>query len=133
MKDLKLMIQKNELKSKINELAVLINKEVKGQKVIFLGVMNGAFFMMHDLMKQINIDCEYDFLFCSSYYGGVKSKGRVKFIYPNKVDIADKKVMILEDIVDSGKTVKKISNELNRTKSIFKPINNIFIHFSIFL
>jgi len=121
------MIQKNELKSKINELAVLINKEFKGQKVIFLGVMNGAFFMMHDLMKQINIDCEYDFLFCSSYYGGVKSKGRVKFIYPNKVDIAGKKVMILEDIVDSGKTVKKISNELLKYNPKSIDISSLFL------
>lgn len=112
MEELKLMIQKNELKSKIDELAVLINKDFKGQKIIFLGVMNGAFFMMHDLIRKVDIDYDYDFLFCSSYYGGIKSKGRVEFIYPKKISIAGKKVMILEDIVDSGKTIDKISNEL---------------------
>ena len=74
--------------------------------------MNGAFFLMHDLMKKISIPYEYDFLFCSSYYGRMKSKGKVKFIYPNKTDITDKKIIILEDIIDTGKTIKKVYDEL---------------------
>ena len=127
MRELKLMIQKSELKSKISELATLINTEFKGQKIIFLGVMNGAFFMMHDLMRLINIDYDYDFLFCSSYYGGIKSEGKVAFIYPEKVNISDKKVMILEDIIDSGKTIKKISDELlkYRPESIY--VSSLFL------
>ena len=61
------MITKNELDSKIAELAVLINEKYKGERIVLLGVMNGSFFLMHDLIKKIKVECEYDFLFCSSY------------------------------------------------------------------
>ena len=112
MENLKLIISKVQLHSKINELASIINRDYKNEKIIILGIMNGSFFLMHDLMRKINIDYEYDFLFCSSYYGGRKSKGEVEFIYPNKTDIRNKKVIILEDIFDTGKTIKKVYNNL---------------------
>ena len=114
------MITKNELDSKIAELAVLINEKYKGERIVLLGVMNGSFFLMHDLIKKIKVECEYDFLFCSSYYGGLKSKGEVGFMYPEKVNINSKKIIVLEDIVDTGKTISKVSVELlkNNPKSI---------------
>ena len=127
MEELKLMISKKELKFKIDELAMLINKKFKGQKIIFLGVMKGAFFLMNDLMRKIDIDYDYDFLFCSSYYGGIKSKGEIDFIYPNKVDISGKKIIILEDIIDTGKTIEKISNELSKYNPASINISSLFL------
>ena len=114
MSALKLMIDKKRINAKIEKLALAINQKYKNQKVIFLGVMNGSFFLMHDLMKKIDIEYDYDFLFCSSYYGGLKSKDNVDFLYPNKVDIKNKVVIILEDIVDTGTTIEKILLELKR-------------------
>jgi len=127
LEKIKLMISRNEIIAKIDELAELINKKYKGQKVVFLGVMNGAFFLMHDLVKKINIDCDYDFLFCSSYYGGTESSGKVSFIYPNKVDIRDRVVIILEDIVDTGKTIEKVASELLKYNPRSIHVSSLFL------
>ena len=112
MENLNQIVSKEELCSKVEDLSLLIDKKYKNKKIVILGVMNGAFFFMHDLMKKINIQHEYDFLFCSSYYGGTESKGGVEFRYPNKVNIENKNIIILEDIIDTGKTIKKIYRKL---------------------
>ena len=110
---IKKIIDKVDLDRKISEVASILNEKYRNDKIVILGVMNGAFFFMHDLIKKINIDrYEYDFLFCSSYYGGTKSTGKIKFIYPNKIDISNKNVIVLEDIVDTGYTLEFIYNEL---------------------
>ena len=127
METLTQIISKAQLNSRIDNLALTINRKYKNQKIVLLGVMNGAFFLMHDLMKKINIPYEYDFLFCSSYYGGIKSKGKVKFIYPNKTDITDKKIIILEDIIDTGKTIKKVYNSLLKHNPKNIDIATLFI------
>ena len=121
------MIDKNELISKVDDLARLINEKYEGQEVIFLGVMNGAFFFMHDLIKRIKVDFDYDFLFCSSYYGGVESKGKVDFIYPNKANVRGKVVIVLEDIIDTGKTIDKVISELLKYKPKSINVSSLFL------
>tara|TARA_Y100001970_G_C14117835_1_gene794608 strand:+ start:670 stop:1188 length:519 start_codon:yes stop_codon:yes gene_type:complete len=106
------MITKNSLKNKILELSSLISNQYSDDNIVILGVMNGGFYFMHDLIKTIPFDHSYDFLFCSSYYGNVKTSGKVKFVYPNKVDIANKNVLILEDIIDTGNTISKIRSKI---------------------
>ena len=110
---IKKIINKADLERKINEISSILTDKYKNDKIVILGVMNGAFFFMHDLIKKINIKhFEYDFLFCSSYYGDTKSIGKVKFVYPNKIDISDKKIIVLEDIIDTGNTLERIHEEL---------------------
>ena len=108
------VITKQEIDKKVRELANLIENRYKNNGVVILGVMNGSFFFMKDLMAQLNIDFKYDFLFCSSYYGETESSGDVDFLYPNKVDIEQKNIIILEDIVDTGGTVKAINSKLKK-------------------
>ena len=110
---IKKIIDKIDLDRKISEVASILNERYRNDEIVVLGVMNGALFFMHDLIKKIKIDrYEYDFLFCSSYYGRTKSTGKIKFIYPNKIDISNKNVIVLEDIVDTGNTLEFIYNEL---------------------
>ena len=106
------LIKKNDLTKKIKELAILINSRYKEEDVVILGVMNGSFFLMHDLIKKIDIKYSYDFLFCSSYYGRKTSSGEVDFIYPCKVAIRNKNVIVLEDIIDTGNTINIIYSKL---------------------
>ena len=65
--NLKKIISSNELQNKISEFARLINEKFKNEEVVIIGVMNGAFYFMHDIMKQIKVDFSYDTLSCSSY------------------------------------------------------------------
>ena len=78
------IISKKKINEKNNELASLINSN-ESKDIVILGVMNGSFYFMKDLMDKLKIDFKYDFLFCSSYFGETKSSGKVDFIYPNKV------------------------------------------------
>ena len=117
---MKKIIKKEEIEKKIRELSDLIKNKYNNQDIVILGVMNGSFFFMRDLMAQLDIDFKYDFVFCSSYYGKTESSGQVDFIYPNKVDIANKNVIVLEDIIDTGGTIKVLSQKLReyRPKAI---------------
>ncbi len=124
---MKVMIDSKRLQSKIEELALKINEKYKNQKVIFLGVMNGSFFFMHDLMKKIKIEYDYDFLFCSSYYGGARSAGEVDFIYPNKVNISNEIVIVLEDIIDTGNTIETVYSELLKYSPMSINIATLFL------
>ena len=105
------IISKKKINEKNNELASLINSN-ESKDIVILGVMNGSFYFMKDLMDKLKIDFKYDFLFCSSYFGETKSSGKVDFIYPNKVDISDKDVFVLEDIIDTGRTIIEIKKRL---------------------
>ena len=107
------IINNYDINKKVKELSELIKSRYK-KEIIIIGVMNGSFFFMRDLMIEIGDNFKYDFIFCSSYYGETKSSGKVKFLYPNKVDISGKDVLILEDIVDSGATVEAIDREIKK-------------------
>ena len=110
---MKKLIKKESIDKKIRKLADLIVSKYK-QDIVILGGMNGSFFFMKDLIDQLNIGFEYDFIFCSSYYGHTKSSGNVDFLYPNKVDISKKNVIILEDIIDTGRTIKAIDKKIKK-------------------
>ena len=110
------LIDNNRLQKKIIELAgILCNNG--GKDLVIIGVMNGSFYFMKDLINYLKIDYRYDFVFCSSYYGETKSSGSVDFLYPNKEDISGKNVVVLEDIVDTGETLLSLKDNL----SIFEP------------
>ena len=105
------IISRQKIDKKNKELASLINSNYT-KDVVILGVMNGSFYFMKDLTDKLKIDFRYDFLFCSSYFGETKSSGKVDFVYPNKVDITDKDVFVLEDIIDTGSTIIEIKKRL---------------------
>ena len=77
------IINNYDINKKVKELSELIKSKYE-KEVVIVGVMNGSFYFMRDLMAEIECDFKYDFIFCSSYYGETKSSGKVKFLYPNK-------------------------------------------------
>lgn len=100
-------IEKNEILSKVDSLASLINSDYKDQEVLFIAVLNGSFMFASDLMKRINLNCEISFVKVSSYTG-TTSMGRVDELIGLNTDIFGKNIIIIEDIVDTGITIDKI-------------------------
>ena len=100
-KRFELYISEEEILNSIQKLAERINTDYKGEEIVFVGVLNGAFMFAADLMKDINLECEISFVKVTSYKG-TSSTGKVHELIGLSTDIKNKHVVILEDIVDSG-------------------------------
>jgi hypoxanthine phosphoribosyltransferase len=109
-----------KVQKRIKELADRINREYKGKSPIFIGVLNGAFMFLSDLIKELKIDCEIDFLKLSSYGNKKISSGRVTLLKSLNCDIEGRDIIVVEDIIDSGLSIKYIKNiiEENNPKSL---------------
>lgn len=94
-------------------IAKKINKDYKNERPVFLSVLNGSFMFTTDLLKQLKIECEVSFIKVSSY-SGTGSTGKVNELIGLNENLKDRSVIILEDIVDSGNTIKKIIPELKQ-------------------
>lgn len=95
-------ISKEKIQKRIRKIAKKINKDYKGKKPIFIGILNGSFILIADLVREIKIDCEIDFLKLSSYGDDKISSGEVKMLKELNCEIENRDIIIIEDIVDSG-------------------------------
>ncbi len=107
-----LMISRKEIQKRLREMAVEIEKDFNGQKPILIGVLNGAFILLADIIRYLNIDLEIDFIRISSYGDERESSGHIKVLKPLSADIKDRAVIVVEDIVDSGFSVEFLRNML---------------------
>ncbi len=104
----KILLHENEIQKRVAEIGKEISEEYKDKFPIFVGVLNGSFMFFADLMKNISIKCEVDFFKLSSYGDEKISSGKVKLVKELNADIEDRHVIIVEDIVDSGLSIKYI-------------------------
>lgn len=109
---LKVLISEQEIAQKVAQLGVQISKDYAGKKLLVLGVLKGSFVFMADLMRQITIPCQIDFMAVSSYSSGVKTSGVVKIIKDIDIDPLDFDILIVEDILDSGLTLSYLKDLL---------------------
>lgn len=105
------LISEAEIKKRVKELAESINHDMKDKNPIFLSVLNGAFIFTADLLREVTIPCEVSFVKLASYQG-VISSGKVKEVIGLNVDIANRTVVIVEDIVDTGHTMRRMIDTL---------------------
>ncbi len=103
-----------KIQLRIKELAEKISKDYEGKVPVFIGVLNGAFIFMADLVKNIGIDCEMDFFKLSSYGDEKISSGKVKLIKELNCDVNGRDLIIVEDIVDSGLSIKFIEELISQ-------------------
>lgn len=118
-KNFNLYIPEDRIQSSIQQVAKQLNNDYKNKTVIFIGVLNGAFMFASDLLKNINLKCEISFVKVKSYKG-TTSVGKVHELIGLTTDIKDKHIVILEDIVDTGKTLNKLYSmiEMHEPKSV---------------
>ncbi len=111
-KEFKLSISAEEIETAVIRVADSINKDLKDKDVIFLGILNGAFMFASDLLRHITFNCQISFLKLASYQG-TSNSGTVKRLIGINENIANKTVVVIEDIVDSGITIDHIIKQLN--------------------
>jgi len=105
------LISEKEIKAKVKALAKEISRDYEGRTPILIGVLNGSFIFMADLVRELTIDCEVDFIKISSY-DGTESSGTVHLLKDISADITGRHVIIVEDIVDSGLTMRFLRQRL---------------------
>ncbi|WP_462269784.1 hypoxanthine phosphoribosyltransferase [Desulfobacter sp.] len=100
------LISQQEIKEKIREIGQNITRDYKGLDLVVVGVLKGAFVFMADLVRQISIDHEIDLLGVSSYEG-TSSTGQIVFTKQPDLELKGRDVLLVEDIVDTGRTLAK--------------------------
>ena len=111
------LISEEEINQRLVELGGELAQTFDGDIPILIGVLNGGFIFLADLIRYINIDCEIDFIRISSYGDEKESSGHIKVLKPLSADIKGRHVVVVEDIVDSGLSVQFLLKML----SAFEP------------
>ncbi len=100
----------------VKNLGEQISKDYNGKKLLLVSVLKGSVVFMADLMRNITVPCEIDFMVVSSYGAGTKTSGNIKIIKDLNIDIADYDLLIVEDILDSGVTLSTLKKMLEGRK-----------------
>src|SRR5918997_3042176 len=104
--------QPDDLQRRVKELGAEITRDYAGKEPLLIGVLKGAVFFMADLMRQIDVPCEVDFMAISSYGAGVDSSGVVRILKDLDISIEGRNVLVVEDIIDSGLTLSYLLRAL---------------------
>ncbi|WP_337864577.1 hypoxanthine phosphoribosyltransferase [Ignavibacterium sp.] len=104
------LLNEYEIQKRVRELGEEISRDYRGKVPVFIGVLNGAFIFMSDLLKNVDIECEIDFFKLSSYGDSKISSGNVKLLKELNCDVNDRDIIIVEDIVDTGLSIKYIGD-----------------------
>jgi hypoxanthine phosphoribosyltransferase len=102
------LLSEEQIQNRIKELAIQISNEYAKTVPVFIGVLNGSFLFMSDLIRYLNINCEIDFFKLSSYGDAKISTGNVTLLKELNCEVNDKDIIIVEDIVDTGLSIKYI-------------------------
>ena len=117
MPDVKeVLITSDQIEAKVREIGARITEDYRGEKPLLVGVLRGAVVIMSDLMRNIDLQCELDFMDISSYGSGSSSSGVVRILKDLEEDITDRHVLIVEDIIDTGLTLSYLMRSLYARK-----------------
>jgi hypoxanthine phosphoribosyltransferase len=106
------VVAEDKLQARIVELGEEITRDYEGRAPLLVGVLKGAFVFMADLARAINLPVEFDFMAVSSYGSATKTSGVVRIVKDLDLDLTDRHVLVVEDIVDSGLTLAYLRRNL---------------------
>jgi len=116
MKGLKVLIDEQKLQNRIAEIAKQIGEEYKNKEITLICILKGSIFFTVDLARRINEDVKIEFIRVSSYGEGTESTGEIKMKLDLKDSIQGKDVIVLEDIIDTGRTLSYLMEYLKMKK-----------------
>jgi hypoxanthine phosphoribosyltransferase len=106
------LIEEDSLRARVIELGEEISRDYQGRELLLIGVLKGAVFFMADLMRQLTVPCEIDFMAISSYGAATDSSGVVRILKDLDINIEGREVLVVEDIIDSGLTLSYLMRNL---------------------
>ncbi len=110
------LIPEEKIKERVRELAKQISKDYAGKRPLLVGILKGAFIFLADLIRELSVEAEVDFLAVSSYGKATETSGEVKILKDLSESIEGKDVIIVEDIVDTGLTLRYLYDLLQTRK-----------------
>ncbi|HVE46921.1 MAG TPA: hypoxanthine phosphoribosyltransferase [Acidimicrobiales bacterium] len=108
----RMVVTTEQLEQRIAELGEQITTDYEGRPPLLVGVLKGAFVFMSDLARAIRLPLEFDFMAVSSYGSATKTSGVVRIVKDLDLDLSDRHVLLVEDIVDSGLTLSYVRRNL---------------------
>ena len=112
----KVLFSEDEIKQALARLATEIRQDYQGKQPLLIGVLEGSFVFMADLIRQLELPVEVDFVKLSSYGAGKETSGKVKVVQGLKTPIKERDVLVVEDIVDTGLTLSFLLDYLRKKK-----------------
>ena len=111
-----ILVDEETLRRRVEELGEEISLDYEGRDLLLVGVLKGAVFFMADLMRELAVSCEIDFMAISSYGAATDSSGVVRILKDLDTNIAGRDVLVVEDIIDSGLTLSYLMRSLKARK-----------------
>lgn len=111
-----ILISEKEIAAEIKKTGEWINSQYSGKPLLFVSVLKGGFVFLADLIRTVSIPCEVGFMCAQSYYSGTSSSGIVNITMDLEQDVSGYHVIIVEDIIDTGRTLKDVA-ELIRARN----------------
>jgi hypoxanthine phosphoribosyltransferase len=106
------LVSREDLQRRVKELGAEISRDYEGRDLVMVGVLKGAVMFIADLMRQLTVPCEIDFIAVSSYGSSTDSSGVVRILKDLEAPIEGRDVLIVEDIIDSGLTLQYLIRNL---------------------
>ena len=125
-KSFRVSIPEAEIKQHVKALAEQMSKDLEGKNPIFLGVLNGSFIFAADLMREMTVPCEISFVKLASYQG-TTSTGKVREVLGINENLSGRTVVIVEDIVDTGRTMRRMMEQLGTRNPASVHICSLFV------
>jgi hypoxanthine phosphoribosyltransferase len=107
-----ILVDEETLRNRVAELGEEVSRDYAGRDLLLIGVLKGAVFFMADLMRQLTVPCEIDFMAISSYGASTDSSGVVRILKDLDINIEGREVLVVEDIIDSGLTLSYLMRNL---------------------
>lgn len=120
-------LSEQKIQTRISELGEQIAKDYAGKVPIFIGVLNGSFLFMSDLIKNVKLDCEVDFFKLSSYGDSKISSGKVTMLKELNCDVNGRDIIIVEDIVDTGLSINYIEEIFKEHKPASMKVVSLLV------
>jgi len=112
----KLIFSQQEIANKVRELGQVITKDYRGKKPVLVGILNGAFIFMADLVRAIDLPIELDFIRVASYGSNTVSSGTISLTKDVELPVEDKDILLVEDIIDTGRTLQSLIKHFEKKK-----------------
>ncbi len=121
------IVSEEQLRNRVAELGREIASEYEGRDLLLIGVLKGAVFFMADLMRELPLPCEVDFMAISSYGSASDSSGVVRILKDLDINIEERHVLIVEDIIDSGLTLSYLMRNLRSRSPASLEVCALFV------